>query len=199
MPLPVDLRSNMPPSLRQAARFPVIPLLLLGVLVGCPAGPYSKPYQGTSDGERTLLVAARRDVYPDDVRKAPEAYRRATLAWPGVVVSVSVDEDRPAYWSVVVEHHYWDWTEDHSIQKARAFLSPRGEGQFVCHAERGLVAPETLKNAMTVAYARPLGMKDQILHAACIMRFFPREWYATDVMDYGRGGEGLKVLRVPSE
>jgi hypothetical protein len=52
---------------------------------------------------------------------------------------------------------------------------------------------------MAVAYVRPVGIKDEVLHAACIVRFYPREWYATDVMDYGRNGEGLKVLRVPMQ
>lgn len=175
-------------------------LILLTALllsIGCPVGPSSKAYRGDSQAEQQLFEQARRDVYPDDVRKAPEDYRKVTLAWPGIVISAQVDEDRPQYQTVVVEHHYWDWIEDHSIQKAKAFLSPRGEGRFVCHAERRAIAPEALVAAMTVAYVRPLGMKDQTLHAACIMRFFPSDWYATDVMEYGRDGQGLKVLRVP--
>ena len=67
----------------------------------------------------------------------------------------------------------------------------------MCHAETRTLPKVELKNTMAVAYVRPVGVKDQALHAACIMRFFPREWYATDVMDYGRDGEGLKLLRVP--
>ena len=177
----------------------VYPLIGLFLLTGCPPGPYSKAYQGSSETERKLLTEARRDVYPDDVRKEPETFRKATLAWPGVVVSVEPDPNDPLFSTVVVEHHYWDWIEDHSIQKAKAFLSPRGEGKFVCHAERQTLPNVELKNTMTVAYVRPVGVKDQVLHAACIMRFFPRDWYATDVMDYGRDGQGLKVLRVPME
>jgi hypothetical protein len=175
-------------------------LLALLVLTGCPPGPYSKDYEGTSDVERKLLGEARRDIYPDDVRKAPESFLKATLAWPGVVVSAEPDPKDPLFSTIVVEHHYWDWIEDHSIQKAKAFLSPRGEGRFVCHAERRTLPPVELKDAMTIAYVRPIGVKDQTLHTACIMRFFPREWYATDVMDYGREfGGGPKVLRVPTQ
>lgn len=184
---------------RRPNRYAIVPFPLLVLLAGCPDVPSSKPYEGTSEGERRVLSEARRDVYPDDVRKAPEAYGRATLAWPGVVVSASVDEGRAEYWTVVVEHHYWDWIEDHSIQRARAFLSPRGEGKFVCHAERGPIAPQNLVNAMAIAYVRPLRTTDHMIEAACIMRFFPRDWYATDVMDYGRGGQGLKLLRVPMQ
>jgi len=146
-----------------------------------------------------ILTGARRDVYPDDVRKDPEAYERATLAWAGVVVSASAGEGHSEFWSVIVEHHYWDWIEDSSQQKGQAFLSPRGEGRFLCHAERAPIAADKLKDAMTVAYIRPLRMNDQMIEGACIMRFFPRDRYATDVMDYGRGGADLKVLRVPTE
>lgn len=171
----------------------------LGLLTACPIGPYSKAYQGDSEAEQQIFQQARRDVYPDDVRKAPEDYRKVTLAWPGIIVSAEVDQGRPQFWTIVVEHHYWDWMEDHSVQKARAFLSPRGEGRFVCHAERRAIVASDLVGAMTVSYVRPLGMQDQVLHAACIMRFFPQDWYATDVMEYGRDGQGLKVLRVPTK
>ena len=176
--------------------YPFIALLLL---TGCPPGPYSKAYQGSSDMERKLFTEARRDVYPDDVRRAPETFRKSTLAWPGIVVSAEPDPKDSDFSTVVVEHHYWDWIEDHSIQRAKAFLSPRSEGTFVCHAERGTLPKVDLTRAMTVAYVRPLGVKDQTLHAACIMRFFPQDWYATDVMDYGRNGQGLKMLRVPMQ
>jgi hypothetical protein len=50
---------------------------------------------------------------------------------------------------------------------------------------------------MAIAYVRPIGLKDGVLHAACIVRYYPPDWYATDVWDYGRNGDGLKVLRVP--
>lgn len=105
----------------------------------------------------------------------------------------------PSTSEVVIEHHYWDWMEDHSIQKANAFLSPRGEGEFVCHVERLTVPSVHLEAAMAIAYVRPVEIEDQTLHAACVVRFFPRDWYGTDVMDYGRNGEGRRCLRVPME
>jgi hypothetical protein len=170
-------------------------------LTGCAASvaPYSKPYQGNSEWERRYLVEAKRDVYPSDVRRAPETFQQATLAWPGIVLSVRPESQDPSFSEVVIEHHYWDWIEDHSIQKAKAFLSPRGEGPFTCHTEKRTLPSVELKDAMAVAYVRPVGVKDDVLHAACIIRFYPREWYATDVMDYGRNGEGIKMLRVPME
>jgi hypothetical protein len=178
-----------------------LPAAVLLLLTGCPGavGPYSKAYEGNSDWERKYLAEARRDVYPGDVRENVESFRKATLAWPGIVVSAGPEAKDPAFSEVVIEHHYWDWIEDHSIQKAKAFLSPRGEGRFTCHAERRTLPAVDLTKAMAVAYVRPVGIKDEILHAACIVRFYPPDWYATDVMDYGRDGAGLKLLRVPMQ
>ena len=64
--------------MRRAFAVAVLPLL-----TACPGAfaPYSKAYQGNSDWERKYLAEAQRDVYPDDVRKAPETFRKATLAW----------------------------------------------------------------------------------------------------------------------
>ena len=184
--------------MREITRFALAAaVLLLGT--GCPPGPSSRAYNGESEVERKLLHDARRDVYPDDVREDLESYRKATLAWPGIVVSSKPDPKIPSMAMIVIEHHYWDWIEDHSIQKAKAFLSPRGEGQFVCHAELATLPKVALARAMAIAYARPVGIKDGQLHAACLVQFHAPDWYATDVFDYGRNGEGLKILRVPME
>ena len=163
---------------------------------GCPMGPYTVQYKGSSGVERRLLAVARRDVYPDDVRAAPEQYRDAMLAWPGIVTSAQPDASDPAMVEVVIAHHYWDWIEDHSIQKAKAFLSPRGEGEFVCHASRDQLPAIDFKAAMAITYVRPVGMKDGRLHAACVLALHPPDWYLTDVFEYGRNGEGMRVLRV---
>jgi hypothetical protein len=176
-----------------------LPAAALLVLTACPTAvaPYTKTYQGNSEWEPKFLAEAQRDVYPADVRKDPELYRKWTLAWPGIVVSAGPEPNDPSFWEVVIEHHYWDWMEDHSIQKAKAFLSPRGEGKFTCHADRRTLPSVELKGAMAVAYVRPIGIKNDMLHAGCMVRFYPPDWYATDVMDYGRDGAGLKILRVP--
>jgi hypothetical protein len=168
-------------------------------MTACPASfaPYSKPYQGNSAWEQKYLAEAQRDIYPSDVRRSPESFRKATLAWPGIVVSAVPEANDSSFWEVIIEHHYWDWIEDHSIQKAKAFLSPRGEGQFVCHAERRTLPSVELRGAMAVAYVRPVGVKENVLHAGCLIRFYPPNWYATDVMDYGRDGADVKLLRVP--
>ena len=159
-------------------------------------GPYSAAYKGSHDWEGKLLSEAQRDVYPDDVRADPARYRKATLAWPGIVVSAQPDALDAAQTEVVIAHHYWDWIEDHSIQRAKAFLSPRGEGEFTCHTKRTLLPAVDIKAAMAIAYVRPVGVKDGRLHAACILSLYPPSWYLTDVFDYGRDG-AAQVLRIP--
>jgi hypothetical protein len=174
--------------------------LLLATLLtaACASEPQTVRYQGASDAERTVLAASRKDVYPNDVRPEPERFKRATLAWAGIVTEVMAEAERSAFVELTIAHHYWDWMEDHSTPKAKAFLSPRGEGMFVCHAERTSVMDADVRGALVIAYVRPLVMKDGLLHAACIVRLYPRDTYATDVLDYGRGGSDLKVLRVPT-
>jgi hypothetical protein len=94
----------------------------------CPPGPYSKEYAGSSDAERKLLGEARRDIYPDDVRRQPEQYRKATLAWSGIVTSAGPDPRDAQYSEVVIAHHYWDWIEDQ--------FDPEGEGVPVATGRR---------------------------------------------------------------
>ena len=175
---------------------PILQASILMIVAGCA---HTAGYEGDSAAERKLRSESRRDIYPDDVRADLERYRKATLAWPGIDKDVRPDTADPLMTTMVVEHHYWDWMEDHSIQKAKAFLSPRGEGEFVCHVERRTVPPEGIRGAMAIAYVRPVGLKDGQLHAACIVRLHPRDWYATDVFDYGRNGKDLKILRIPME
>ena len=73
------------PRVGQTMRIPFI-VVLVSVSTGCfgtSGVPYSVPYGGASEAERKLLQDARRDVYPDDVRPAPEKFQKSTLAWPG--------------------------------------------------------------------------------------------------------------------
>jgi len=81
-----------------------------------------------SAGEKETFSQARHDVFPDDVRASPGEYKSTVILWSSIVRSVDVTG---AGVTITFEHHYWDFIEDFSIQKAIAFLSPRGEGLFV--------------------------------------------------------------------
>ena len=73
----------------------------------------------------------RRDVYPDDVRRDLAAHR-VEVAWAGLSRE-AVFRGAPAHdVTVTMEHHYFDWIDDHSARPEHFFLSPRGEGLVRC-------------------------------------------------------------------
>jgi len=170
-------------------------------LVGCPGVvPGSRAYAASDDTERQLLLQARRDVFPDDVRADPAGYRETVVLWSSIVRKVEIYQgDQVRIW---FEHHYWDFIEDLSIQKAIAFLSPRGEGSFTATFPAGT----TVKvGDMALVY----GVLDHVEPNGSIaltsrkIRTLREELYATDVWDYGRAYllkhdmKDFRVLRVP--
>jgi hypothetical protein len=172
-------------------------------IVTCAAGcfPYSKRYQPAGDQEKQLFATARRDVYPDDVRGNVPAFDGQTLLWTGIVKAVRLTEDGLRF-RMMIEHHYWDWIEDHSIQREIAFLSPRGEGMFACdYHPKADVKPEDVAHVedMAIVYGIPKNITDDgvILMACPFFKTLRRELYATNIFSYGRNFSDLKGLRVP--
>src|SRR5439155_1612311 len=113
---------------RPALLLPVSMLAAATLGAGCPVAS-SIRYTGASDAERKLLTQADRRVFPDDVRKDVDRFKKVTVAWTGIIRAIRPGP-APGTSELDIEHHYWDWIEDHSIQKAKAFLSQRGEGSF---------------------------------------------------------------------
>ena len=164
-----------------------------------------------NEGERAAFLKARRDVFPDDVRQDIKKYEPQLLLWTGIVKGIEFSAQEHLA-RVRVEHHYWDWIEDHSFQREIAFLSPRGEGLFECllefpTAEDALAFKEHLPPVgdMAIAYGMPLTQdKDGVILLRCvILRAIKQGYYATDIMDYGRDfllkGDSRdgRILRVP--
>ena len=90
-------------------------ILIASILMIAAGCAHTAGYEGDSAAERKLRAESRRDVYPDDVRSDLDRYRKATLAWPGIVKNLQPDTADPLMATMVIEHHYWDWMEDHSI------------------------------------------------------------------------------------
>ncbi len=96
-------------------------LVVLGAiaLVGLVfvTAPGSRKWEPRTPEGRELYGLARRDVWPSDVRAAPEKYRDAVVVWSGLVREhrVSADQQRLR---TVIEHHYWDFIEDKGAQSA---------------------------------------------------------------------------------
>ncbi|HET6248887.1 MAG TPA: hypothetical protein VFE47_14415 [Tepidisphaeraceae bacterium] len=168
-------------------------------LTGC-----TNDYRPASSWERSVYQTARKDAFPNQVRDQPGNYSNTLVAWVGLLVSGNIhneDPDHP-YVSLVVEHHYYDWLEDHSTQRQRYFLSPRGEGQFRCiwplkkewnlDEMRRLIVP----GDMMVVYGTPHDGGVTIdLGEARYVREIPASLVATDILDYGRPGEPSRILR----
>jgi hypothetical protein len=164
---------------------------------------YSKPFAMPEEWAQKLYEKARRDVYPDDVRRDPQAYAGTLVAWAGVVKSSKVVQlpHGPAL-VLVVTHHYFDWIEDHGAQKEIYLLSPRGEGDFVIATPIELDRLEYARKEapdhvgkMLVAVGKPdaeLGTENHVVFASAAFIVFEDKPFRTDWIDYGRPGEPMK-------
>jgi hypothetical protein len=169
-------------------------LLVLGVLAvsvfARTLAPGSKPWAPRSPEGRELYRAARRDVWPSQVRTAPENYRDVTVVWSGLVKERELSADRQQL-RVVLEHHYWDFIEDDGLQREKYFLSPRGEGEFSFEEPNSpqVHDPAYLPvGAMAVIFGKPRAVSadgDVQLELAWTITFPPHS-FATDFWDYGR-------------
>lgn len=184
-------------------------IVLLGaalVCAGC-AFPYSRPYAPTSTSESQLFPRASRRILPDDVRADLPRHQSQIVLWTGIIKAVHpTTVDGHAGTEILFEHHYWDFIEDHSIQRAIAFLSPRGEGMFTVSFAEGEANPGIEIERMGVVYATPERLapdgKTIVLRGHHLLTL-RRELYATDIWDYGRDfllkgdKSDFKALRVP--
>ncbi len=94
------------------------------------------------------------------------------VAWAGIVTHANIEKESDAYLiTFSLEHHYFDWIEDDSIQKAIFFLSPRGEGRFETY------------------WSMPLSTDH--------VRSYEQSLYTTTALEYGRPGEPVRMLSTP--
>lgn len=191
----------MSPAFNSLLGFIVAFLLLTVPLTGCPA-PGSKVYKGFSPVEQGHLSNARRDVFPNDVRENLERYRMTKVAWPGFIRDARwMEKDGGFQTTFVLEHHYYDWIVDYSIQKEKLFISPRGEGNFstVCPAQKEQEEQTlTATGNLLIVYGTPEKDEDGMPYLTCdYARFIKKEWIRTDVMDYGRPNEPVRFINIP--
>jgi|GEM_PF-710127 len=196
-------------NLYRSKKASLVWLLLIPILLtSCKTlVPGSKPYTPADQQERDLLTISVSKVFPDDVRANPEKYNQTVLAWTGILEKaewLDTDQTRAKF---TIRHHYWDWIEDYSFQKAVAFMSPRGEGVFNCIRQpstKGAVLPKP--GSMAITYGIPLQVNNEngeITLDCKAITFADENWYRTDIWDYGRQfllkGErsDFKILRVP--
>lgn len=172
-------------------------------LSGCPIGPYSRLYKPISEWEESAFKKADREIFPNDVREGFASHDSSRVAWPGIIVGASPKKtDSTLEVRFVIEHHYYDWIEDFSIQQERIFLSPRGEGVFETtwnlKPDSDTVEVAESIGKMIIVYGIPSAINDSVIQlSAYYVRVIDRQWFATDIMDYGRPGEPVNLLRIP--
>lgn len=177
-------------------------LLGLAVLLfgGCHTS-YSARFEPSSPTGIVALANSKKNIYPKQVFENPDLYRNEFVAWAGIVKEINLFESRsgPAA-TILVEHHYFDWIEDHGGQREQFFLSPKGEGNF------GIVLGPTefdkdIKvripiGTMVVAIGKTKVMSDAARKQLYVLteyrQFIDKKAYRMDVYDYGREGEPFK-------
>jgi hypothetical protein len=163
--------------------------------------PGSRDYRTNSPREKAVFPRARRDVFPSQVRADLARYRQ-TVAWAGILDDFSLREEGD---SVVVRmyvaHRYFDWIEDHGIQRARYFLSPRGDGRFAAAVAmpreyRKGIEETTKRGDMMIVYGVPAELRGDliVLNPTEHVRPVPRALWRDDVLEYGRPGEPVHQL-----
>ncbi|AUX31828.1 MULTISPECIES: hypothetical protein [Sorangium] len=156
--------------------------------------PGSRPYHPVSEREAAVFARATRELHPDDVRGNPGRYGKTLVAWAGVLRSYEVSKESDA--TVLrfdIEHRYFDWIEDIGLQRARYFLSPRGEGPFRAAWSMPIEAFESVSKQvhhgdMLVVYGYPAEVQGQIvgIFPAEYVRLIPAEGYTDRKLNYGR-------------
>jgi hypothetical protein len=186
------------------------PLLISATLAVavCPAAGQAstRNYQPASEAEAALARRVDKNTYPLQVRDSVTRFRSVLVVWPGIVRRV-VSQASGDSVILLVEHHYFDWKEDHSCQRELYFLSPRGEGFFTLTIPSAAArAPGFAGNpavgALVIAYGIPITVdtlegEPGITLSARAANFIEPRWYRTDAFSYARDFAEFKLLKVP--
>jgi len=181
----------------------VISLINIFFLAGCMA-PNSKLYSPKSKTEISLFKKAKKKIFPNDIKKNINKYSNTLVVWTGILKHSHWENNSTA--KFIIEHHYWDWIEDYSIQKEVAFVSPRGEGIFTCTKRSTQInaeLPEVESFAIVYGYPKRISKNGEIILDCKGISFTDKGWYATDIWDYGRkyllhnDKKDFHTLRIP--
>lgn len=171
-----------------------VSVAVLFLAAGCPPFPHSRDYRPCSDWEQREFDRARRDVYPDDVRRNLEQHKSTVVAWPGIIVESTFDVGEDGIDEFfLLEHHYYDWIEDFSVQRETIFLSPRGEGLFKTSwalkrdADLEELREVSAPGNLAIVYGIPERIEGNVIVLrSTYIRGIDKQWYTTQALDYGR-------------
>ncbi len=170
------------------------------LLCGCPG---SREYRPLPKWEAKFFAQARKDIFPQDVRKNPEQFKSTLVVWTGIIKKIEPTQyNSTPFIKFTVEHHYFDWIEDDGIQREKYFVSPRGEGYFTAiwldSPEYALFFKQFEVGDFLIAYGYPSVIINEVvgLDPTQNLRAIKPRWYRTDILDYGRPGEESKILKI---
>ena len=166
---------------------------VLLVKSGRPLLPSSREYRPVSAREARLFATARRDIYPEDVRRDVASYADTTVVWAGIIRRLDLQEEGGALvMRFETEHRYFDWIEDNSARSAIYYPSDTGEGTFhvawtMPSNMRDAVERNTHVGDMIIAYGQPAQHEDKVgLYPCVYVRPVPRALCDDSVLSYGR-------------
>ncbi|PZU82425.1 MAG: hypothetical protein DI529_14450 [Chryseobacterium sp.] len=152
-------------------------------------------YYRPIDNEATYFNQSKRCILPNDFRSSPSLVDKKTLVnWTGIIKNISTSEENDSIdLKILVEHKYWDFIEDFSIQDEKIFLSENGEGDFYFYSKypkdlRSKV--DSLSNNYKVndfiicyGFLKSNDIKIPELEAQ-FSRIIPSKFYSTKIMKY---------------
>lgn len=174
------------------------------IISGCLPAYYTAEFKPSTERGVEALARANKKIYPRQALENPELYRNETVAWTGIVKEINEFQSRSGQSArVLLEHHYFDWFEDHGAQPELFFLSPRGEGDFTIVLGPGefdaQIKVRVPAGSMVVAVGKPKVMSDATRKELFVLtehyQFIDKKAYRMDVYDYGREGEPLKKVQ----
>lgn len=160
-------------------------------------------YQPISQIEADAFARVRHDIFPYDLIQHKVPFNKTEVAWAGVITESNIDSSGNSYKiNFTIQHHYFDWVEDRRRIQTRYLLSPRGEGtiktrwELVKSLKEDTVLNEIKVGRMIVIYGLPVSASNNsVTVQATYLRTFEPSLFRTDIMDYGRPGEPVKLLK----
>ena len=183
-------------------------ILLLLPLILLASCSHSRKAYAPLAYEKTEQSLVAYDVWPDDVRAHFSDYTNTIVAWVGVIKDTAAfnKQDTTAFnklapelmtATTTLDHHYFDWKEEHHSSASKYSISPRGEGAFQVDWELRRVTP-TATTADADKYAGPgklavvYGVPERVTDNGTIilkyryLRVIETEDFDVSTLSYGR-------------
>jgi hypothetical protein len=157
----------------------------------------SASYKPINPGEDEALKKADKSILPQDIKNSTQTYDNISVVWTGIVEKMNIYKTKndETVVDIYLQHRYYDFIEDFSIQQEKMFVSPFGEGEFILRKKIDKKIPieelkrelpnAVFKECFLITYGR-IGKTDNeipLLEYENMRIVFP-ENYATNIFSY---------------